>query len=300
MLNLYRCFMYKINFNHLKYFLTIAEEGSIVKASKRLNITQPALSHQLRLLEEDLEKKLFDRLGKKLVLNDNGIVVMEYARKIFRHSEEMIQYLKSNNDDFITIIKVGTVPWVPNDVIYDFLKPLIINPHLKIQIYQKDLDSLYKDIANNKLDLILSDTEYTGRSKKLIAHKLKAEPLVCVAASKNSFKGKFPNCLSNKKVINYPEICVLGRNIEDYFEINNLSVKIVSEFTDSSLIKSAVEHGGVAAFLPRSVVKQSLKEKRLIKLGQDKNLVFNLWAITSGDISKENALAQRIVKYRGS
>ena len=46
--------MYKINFNHLYYFLTISKEGSIVKASKKLHMTQPALSHQLRLLEEDL------------------------------------------------------------------------------------------------------------------------------------------------------------------------------------------------------------------------------------------------------
>ena len=64
--------MYRINFNHLYYFLIISKEGSIVKAAKKLNITQPALSHQLRLLEEDLGKKLFDRVGKRLVINSDG------------------------------------------------------------------------------------------------------------------------------------------------------------------------------------------------------------------------------------
>ncbi len=60
--------MYKINFNHLYYFLTISKEGSIVKASKKLHMTQPALSHQLKSLEIDLGKKLFDRVGRRLIL----------------------------------------------------------------------------------------------------------------------------------------------------------------------------------------------------------------------------------------
>ena len=87
--------MYKINFNHLYYFLMIAKEGSIVRASKKLHMTQPALSHQLRLLEEDLGKKLFDRVGRRLEINKNGELVREYATKIFRHSEEMLEFLKT-------------------------------------------------------------------------------------------------------------------------------------------------------------------------------------------------------------
>ena len=46
----------------------------------------------------------------------------EYASKIFRHSEEMLQFLKSESDDFVKIIKIGTVPWLSKDQIYDFLK----------------------------------------------------------------------------------------------------------------------------------------------------------------------------------
>jgi LysR family transcriptional activator of nhaA len=117
--------LYKINFNHLYYFLTISKEGSIVKASKKLHLTQPALSHQLKILEQDLGKNLFDRVGRRLIINKDGESVKAYASKIFRHSEEMIQFLKSDDDDFIQIVKVGTVPWLSKDQTYDFLEPLV-------------------------------------------------------------------------------------------------------------------------------------------------------------------------------
>jgi DNA-binding transcriptional LysR family regulator len=51
--------MYKLNFNHLHYFLTISEEGSIVKAAKKLNMTQPSLSHQLKIVGTRPRKKAF-------------------------------------------------------------------------------------------------------------------------------------------------------------------------------------------------------------------------------------------------
>jgi len=287
--------MYKINFNHLYYFLTISREGSIVKASKKLHITQPALSHQLRILEEDLGKKLFDRVGKKLVINSDGESVKEYASKIFRHSEEMIQSLKSESYDHIKIIKVGTVPWLSKDQIYDFLKPLILSNYIKIEVYQKDLESLLKDVQNNRLDLILCDSPYSGRSKKLQGHRLESDPIYCVSSTKQGIVGKFPKSINDKKIITYSEACMMADKIEQFLNSHDINVRIVGAFTDSSLIRVTVERGGVIAFLPKSVVRQSLKSKSLIKLGELPNIKFSLWAITRKDF-REHSLISSLLK----
>lgn len=82
--------MHKLpNFNHLYYFWTIAHEGSIKKASQKLNLTQPGLSSQLKALETRFNKKLFDRKTRKLVLNDTGKIVLDYCSRIFNLSDEM-------------------------------------------------------------------------------------------------------------------------------------------------------------------------------------------------------------------
>lgn len=290
--------MYKINFNHLYYFLTIAKEGTIVKASKKLHITQPALSHQLKLLEQDLGEKLFDRVGKKLVINQNGEKVKEYATKIFRHSEEMLQFLKSGNNRYIKIIKIGTVPWISKDQTYDFLKPLLSSQHIKVEVYQKDLDGLLKDIQNDRLDLVLCDSPYSGRSKKLQGFRIELDQIVCVAQSKTGIKGKFPNCLNNKKVINYSEACMMADKVDDFLQRHDIEVDTIGAFTDTSLIRTAVERGSGIGFLPLSVVKQSLKHRTLSKLGVLDGLMFSLWAITKKDVKKDSVLYSLISRRR--
>lgn len=292
--------MYKLNFNHLHYFLTIAREGSIVKASKKLNMTQPALSHQLKLLEQDLGKKLFDRVGKRLVINNYGESVREYASKIFRHSEEMIQYLKSDTGEFVKIIKIGTVPWLSVDQTYSFLKPLISSPHIKVEVYQKDLETLLKDIQSNKLDIVLCDSPYSGRSKKLHGHRLTTDPIICVAATKSGFKGKFPDCILDKKAITYSESSMMSDKIDEFIKKNKISIKTVGAFSDSSLIKFAIEKGGAIGFLPLSSVKESLKRKSLVKLGELKPLKFSLWAISRKDYKDDGIIAELISKMSKS
>lgn len=286
--------MYKINFNHLYYFLTISKEGSIVKAAKKLNMTQPSLSHQLRILEEDLGKKLFDRVGRRLVINNNGEAVKKYASKIFRHSEEMVQFLKSNSEDFVKIVKVGSVPWVAKDLIYDFVKPLVMSQHIRVEVFQKDLDSLIKDVQNDRIDIVLCDSPYSGRSKKLQGHRIKTDSIVCVSSTKLGFKGRFPNNLNGKKVITYSEACIMADVIDDFIKKNNLTLKTVGAFTDSSLIRVSVERGGCVAFLPSSVVKRSLKAKSLYKLGELEKQKFYLWAITKKDYRSDGLVAMTL------
>lgn len=288
--------MYKINFNHLYYFLTISKEGSIVKASKKLHMTQPALSHQLRLLEEDLGKKLFDRVGRRLVINRNGLAVKEYADKIFRHSEEMIHFLKSDKKNILKIIKIGTVPWLPKQDTHKFITPLLTSPHIRVEVYQKDLETLIKDIAENRLDIVLCDSPYSGRSKKLQGHRLTTESIICVKANKEGLRGSFPKNLNGQKVITYSEASMMTDKIDDFLMKNKVSVETVGSFTDSSLIRIAVEKGSAIGFLPESAAVESIKQKKMVKIGELGKLKFSFWAITRKNYKKDGLIASTISK----
>ena len=288
--------MYKINFNHLHYFLTIAKEGSISKAAKILFITQPALSHQLRILEEDLGFKLFDRVGKRLVINERGEKVQEYANKIFRQSEEMMAYIKSDNEESIKVFKVGAVSWISKDQIYNFIKPLLFNQNIKIEVFHKSVDDLLSDLEKDLIDVALCDAPYSDRSKTLSGHFIASDPIVCVARSKDYFKGRFPKCLNNKKLVNYSEACLLGDYIDQFIRKNELDVQTVGSFDDISLLRIAAQTGAIAAFLPKSVVKQPLKSKELVTLGTLKEYKFSLWAITKKDFPQEGILNELLKK----
>jgi tRNA1(Val) A37 N6-methylase TrmN6 len=83
---------------------------------------------------------------------------------------------------------------------YDFLKPLIASKNIRVQVFQKELESLLEDVQNDRLDIILCDSPYSGRLKKLQVHQLSTDTIVCVASTKEAFKGNFPQCIEGKKL----------------------------------------------------------------------------------------------------
>ncbi|MEP7456187.1 LysR substrate-binding domain-containing protein [Phyllobacterium sp. SB3] len=79
---------------HLRYFVAVAEEGSITKAAERLHIQQPPLGQQIRLLEEELGVQLFDRLPKRIMLNAAGGVFLEEARAVLARAREAMEHVR--------------------------------------------------------------------------------------------------------------------------------------------------------------------------------------------------------------
>ena len=85
-----------INYKHLHYFCAVAKEGSIARASERLNLAPQTISGQLSLLEEHLGEALFTRVGRSLELTETGRLVLSYADEIFSlggELEEMVHNL---------------------------------------------------------------------------------------------------------------------------------------------------------------------------------------------------------------
>ena len=72
-----------LNYHHLRYFWTVAKEGSLKQAAEKLRVSQPSISAQVSELEEVFGEKLFRRRGRSKVLNDAGQVAYRYANEIF-------------------------------------------------------------------------------------------------------------------------------------------------------------------------------------------------------------------------
>jgi len=79
---------------HLRYFVAVAEEGSVTRAAERLGIQQPPLGLQIRALEDELGVQLFDRQPKRLSLNAAGVVFLERARQVLAVAEEAVEHVR--------------------------------------------------------------------------------------------------------------------------------------------------------------------------------------------------------------
>ncbi|MFL0268347.1 LysR family transcriptional regulator [Candidatus Clostridium radicumherbarum] len=98
-----------MDIRQLKYFLAIAEEGQITAAAKRLNISQPPLSQQLKLLEEELNVILFNRNSRNLELTEAGIILQNKAEQMIELLKSTENELKHLNQGIEGTLSIGTV-----------------------------------------------------------------------------------------------------------------------------------------------------------------------------------------------
>src|SRR5262245_8702694 len=96
----------------LRYFLEVADAGNFSRAAKRLGVSQPAVSQQMRDLEVVLRTALFQRLGKRVSLTTSGLRFQEHARAILRQIEKSLQELGSEPGELEGILRVGVIPYL--------------------------------------------------------------------------------------------------------------------------------------------------------------------------------------------
>ena len=92
----------------LRYFITIANEGSISHAAEVLHVTQPTLSRQMSEFEEELGEKLFVRGNRKITLTDKGVLLYERAKEIIELTDKAERGIKESNEMISGTIVIGS------------------------------------------------------------------------------------------------------------------------------------------------------------------------------------------------
>ena len=106
-----------MNLHHLRYFMTIAEEGSISSASKKLLVGQPALSAQLKQFEDWIGVELFKRTGKRLLITQPGEFVLKYAKAIHSLELELMANLSHAGELSKKEFVIGAQESVPKSIL---------------------------------------------------------------------------------------------------------------------------------------------------------------------------------------
>ena len=148
-----------LNYHHLLYFWAVARYGSVVRASAELRLAQPTISGQVRRLEEVLGEKLFDRVGRKLVLTDVGRTVFRYADEIFLSGHDLVSTLKGRPSARPLRLTVGVADALPKVLVQRLLEPAFHIGHPLQLICREDrvVEDFLGVLAGQELDLVLAD-----------------------------------------------------------------------------------------------------------------------------------------------
>ena len=221
-----------LTLQHLYIIEKIISEGSVTKASEKLNLTQSALSHQIRDLEAVAGLKLFNRIGKKLILNEAGKKIVAGSEKILPVIREMEAELEEMRLGKLQTIRISTecytcYHWLPK-LLSEFNEEF---PNITVQIVVEATRKPMSYLEEGQLELAIVSTETTSpkyayeplfgdelvlltsanhplalRNELLEATDLLSETLIMFQVGSNGeFMSKdFISSLSPKKIIQIP------------------------------------------------------------------------------------------------
>lgn len=230
-----------LNFNHLRYFWSVAREGSLARAAADLRLAPSTLSGQIRLLEQQLGVQLFTRVGRGLVLSEPGRLVFRYAEDIFSLGRELQDALGGRTGGRATTVIVGIADVLPKLVASRLLDPVLRSSRTTQLVCREDKPArLLAELALHNIDVILSDSPVGPSAPvRTFGHLLGECGVALFATSKlaATIRGGFPESLESAPLLLPTENTALRRSLELWFAERGLRPKIVGEFEDSALMK---------------------------------------------------------------
>lgn len=281
-----------INYHHLIYFKEIATQGSISKAAEVLKVGQPALSSQLKNLEEYLGVQLFERRNRKIFLTESGRVVLEYAHKINSLGQELIQVVDDKIFTKNIHLSVGALDSIPKHLICDIVDLAHKKTGCFLSIYEDSLDGLLRQLMAHQLEVIISDQEVTSlENEKIFAKKIVTRPIMAYASPKFAdLKKNFPRSLNGAPCIVPTSHSKVRADLEHYFHVNNIRPKLIAETQDTSLQKILATKGDGVIFLPNFTTKELVQNNLLTKIGNLKEVYSEYYLIYAKRIIENPAI----------
>lgn len=261
--------MIPLNYHHLYYFYVVATEGSIVKAKEKLLLAQPTISGQLRELESQLGRPLFERRKQRLHLTGQGRFVLDYARRIFDLGTEMADALKDRPPEGRLRAQIGLVTGTPRAIAQALVEHLFAEfPKAHLTVREDDLADLEKELRAHRLDLILSDTMLPSQDSSEFISRLAGRVPVALAAAPALARrlGPLPRGLDGAPMILPARPSQVYRQVLDLFARWKVEPDVVAEVQDVELARRLAIAGHGIVPLNRETLKAGRWAGRLTTL----------------------------------
>lgn len=250
--------------------LQIYESGSFVKAAQKLSITQPAVSHQIKMLEQELNVRIFERKNGSLMVTRQGEEVIKCAKKLLGLYRNLQKDL-TDSRTLISHLVIGVTHTAESNPIAEALAKYcakqqnvnvklitntINNLYIKLKSYEIDLAVVEGRIPDPNIHYLLLDTDYLVLAVS-VNHPLAKRSMVTL----NELKRE-------RLILRLPESGT--RNLfVSHLESNNMSIKdfnVILEVDNMATIKDLIRRDFGVSILPRSVCFDELKKKKIAVL----------------------------------
>lgn len=250
--------------------LQVYECGSFVKAAEKLSITQPAVSHHMKMLEEELNVRVFERCNGKLVVTKQGEEVIKCAKKMLALYNNLRQDL-SDSRTLVSHLTVGVTHTAESSPIAEALaKFCSVQQNVNIKMITNNINNLYSMLKSYEIDLAVVEGRIPDQNIRYLL--LDTDYLVLAVSPNHPFAKRSMVTLNELKkermILRLPESGTRNLFVA-HLESNNMSINdfnVVLEVDNMATIKDLIRRDFGVSILSKSVCLDELKKKKIAVL----------------------------------
>ncbi|TPW21379.1 MAG: LysR family transcriptional regulator, transcriptional activator of nhaA [Elusimicrobia bacterium] len=286
--------MIPLNYHHLYYFHAIAQEGGVAKAARALFLAQPTLSAQLKEFEAALGRRLFDRVGRRLVLTEDGKAVLRYAEQIVRLGRELSDDLRDRPPGGALSVQLGATPGTPRAVVEALIAAALAAGASHVDCKEAPLPELLEDLGDHRIDALLSDSCDATHGAASRRWRRIARLPVAFAGTTAVVKrlARLPKGLAAVPLILPKAPSSVHRQVQTYLAENALRVRVVAEVPDGGIALRLARAGRGVAPLDSVTLKDWTGLAALA--GGPSSLRHELWLAAAEGRLRPNPAAERL------
>ncbi|WP_253271155.1 LysR family transcriptional regulator [Sporosarcina sp. D27] len=259
--------MFTLDYHWLRTFIVAAETLNFRRASEKLSVSQPSVTVHIRLLEEHLGIKLFDRINNRVSLTDAGRLFYCEALKLIESLDETVHLMHEFTQGYLQNWTIAISPLIAETILPYYLRTFIeSHPDVKLSIRVEESEQIEKLVDDGEVHLGISALEATLRNMKSI--RIYDDPIVFVMPVDSYDEESGPpidvrEVLKNNYLLTHHHpvfwdelLFVLKKHVPG---IRTMRV------TQAHIVKRFIQEGLGNSFLPLSIVRRELTEGRLMR-----------------------------------
>lgn len=283
--------------HQLEIFLEVANSKSVTKAAEVLNLTQPAVSIQLRNFQNNFDLALTEVIGRKLYITDFGLEVAEISKRILEEAKDLKMVSHSHKGQLtgkLRISSVSTGKYVIPYFLSDFLR---LNPGVELQLNVTNKRDVMDSLEKNEVDFgfvsILPDKMQVN-NMEIMENKL-----FIVGKKSNQ---KHSNSLKLSELTNFimifrEEGSATRLAMENFLSKNKSFINKKFELASNEAVKQAVLAGLGYSLMPIIGIQNELADKKLEIIPVDDLPIVTKWNLIWHTTKKTSAVSKAFLKY---
>jgi LysR family transcriptional activator of nhaA len=256
-----------LNYNHLRYFWAVAKEGHLTRAAAQLNLSQSALSAQIRKLEEQIGHPLFERRGRRLVLSPAGQIAMQYCETIFTSGDALAQRLKTGHFEDRHPLRIGALSTLSRNFQLSLIQPLMQSGAVPFVIRSGPISELLPALEAHLLDLVLvNQVPMRDATTRWTARVIDEQPVSLIGTPERlAGRGGYADLMSSEPLVLPTRDSGFRNGIDLLAEGIDASIRIAAEVDDMAMLRLLARADIGLAALPPVVVVDELASGRLVE-----------------------------------